>query len=237
VKKITRFTIGDKIGSVTINNCLNKDIETKQYWDCICDCGKHVKYTTSYLKKCVKNNTNVSCGCKRNYDKKKKNKYEIINEQITHVYYNDNDFFIIDTDCINKIKKYYWNVNPFTGYIYTQIGNRKNRKHLCLHRLLMDCKDSQKDIDHINRNKLDNRLLNMRICDHKDNCKNSSIRSDNTSGVRGVSFNKGHNKWKAEINANKHYYFLGYFDRFEDAVEARKQGEIKYHKAYAAILN
>lgn len=83
-------------------------------------------------------------------------------------------------------------------------------------------------IDHVNGNRIDNRIINLRSVSHLENHKNKSIHKDNTSGVHGVHWSKNSNKWRAEImvsNCRKH---LGYFESIEDAAIARKYAEIKY---------
>lgn len=80
-------------------------------------------------------------------------------------------------------------------------------------------------IDHINRNKTDNRLCNLREVTHQANSINKALRSDNTSGVTGVSKHKASNKWFVRISVNKQNKYLGSFDSFEDAVKARLTAE------------
>ena len=62
---------------------------------------------------------------------------------------------------------------------------------------------------------------------------NAKLRSNNTSGVTGVSFNKKRNKWVSTICINKKRIQLGGFDNFEDAILARKQAEEKYFGEYS----
>ena len=57
---------------------------------------------------------------------------------------------------------------------------------------------------------------------------NVGLRADNTSGITGVYWHKPLNKWVAKICINQKDIHLGYHDKFEDAVLARKQGEEKY---------
>ena len=57
---------------------------------------------------------------------------------------------------------------------------------------------------------------------------NKGIRSDNTSGVTGVIWYKNKNKWRAEIFVNNNCVSLGYYNKLEDAVKARKDAEEKY---------
>lgn len=130
---------------------------------------------------------------------------------------------IIDSSDVKLARKYKWYLSN-NGYAITRI-NRK--KQLFLHRLIMNPPNDMQ-VDHINRNKLDNRRCNLRICTHQQNLFNTKIRSDNTSGVTGVSFDNKREKWRARIYANKKDMHLGYFDTFEDAVIARYKAEKKY---------
>lgn len=85
-------------------------------------------------------------------------------------------------------------------------------------------------IDHINGNPSDNRIENLRDVSHSDNHRNSSRRSDNTSGVTGVYWATSKQKWAAYIRADK-TLALGRFDTFAEAVAARKAAEkvLGYH--------
>jgi len=85
------------------------------------------------------------------------------------------------------------------------------------------------DIDHINGNRLDNRINNLREVTSQGNAQNRKLGSNNTSGVVGVRWSKFHSKWYAVINVNKKQKHLGYFENKEDAVSARKTAEIKYN--------
>ncbi len=84
-------------------------------------------------------------------------------------------------------------------------------------------------IDHINRIRKDNRIVNLRTVEHKENSKNQKIRIDNTSTVIGVYWSKERDKWYAKISNNTKVIRLGTFVDFDDAVKERKQAEIKYN--------
>lgn len=83
-------------------------------------------------------------------------------------------------------------------------------------------------IDHINRNKTDNRIANLRDVSHKQNGQNASKPSNNTSGHTGVYWYKRDSKWQAKIMHNQKLIHLGYFTTIEDAVSARKAAEKFY---------
>ncbi len=51
--------------------------------------------------------------------------------------------------------------------------------------------------------------------------------------MKGVSYRKDRNKWKAEIYVNRKYMYLGSYDKFEDAVNARIEAEDKYHNQFS----
>jgi len=83
-------------------------------------------------------------------------------------------------------------------------------------------------VDHINGNRLDNRLENLRVVTSQGNAQNRKRRTDNTSGVVGVRWHKAHCRWYAVINVDKKQKHLGYFTEFSDVVNARKNAEVLY---------
>ena len=83
-------------------------------------------------------------------------------------------------------------------------------------------------LDHINRIRTDNRIANLREVSHKQNGQNASKSRSNTSGYPGVYWDKQHSKWVARIMHNRKNIYLGYFATIEEALSARKAGELKY---------
>ena len=84
------------------------------------------------------------------------------------------------------------------------------------------------DIDHINGDKVDNRIENLREATQTENSRNMKIPTTNTSGVIGVSWDKKARRWRAGITAAGKQVYLGTFESFDDAVAARKAAEVKY---------
>lgn len=80
------------------------------------------------------------------------------------------------------------------------------------------------EIDHINGNKSDNRMANLREATRTENCRNLSLNINNTSGQAGVNFHKG--SWIARIGGGKTRQHIGTFKSFDEAVAARKKAEI-----------
>jgi len=84
------------------------------------------------------------------------------------------------------------------------------------------------EIDHINHNRSDNRINNLREVTHRENCKNMPIPRNNNSGYVGVRWHKLGKKWEAHITIENKQIYLGLFINMEDAIASRKQAEIKY---------
>ena len=68
-----------------------------------------------------------------------------------------------------------------------------------------------KFIDHVNGDRGDNRLENLREAEHSDNIQNSKLSKLNKSGYKGVSFHKRRRKWRARIRARGEVFELGFF--------------------------
>jgi hypothetical protein len=118
------------------------------------------------------------------------------------------------------------------GYIHISIFKKLYRAHrlawLYVHN------EFPENIDHMNRDKIDNRILNLRPATFKQNAGNSGIHAHNTSGYRGVSLNNKTGKYHAQIKINGKQTYLGRFDNPKEAhamyVKAAKRhfGEFAY---------
>ena len=83
-------------------------------------------------------------------------------------------------------------------------------------------------VDHINHARNDNRLVNIRFVTAAGNQRNQTRRSDNATGVTGVSYHKAKRKYEVHITVDSVYIYLGAFSTLEEAAKARKEAEIKY---------
>lgn len=84
------------------------------------------------------------------------------------------------------------------------------------------------EIDHINGDSLDNRLLNMRDVDRATNRRNAKLPKSNKTGTPGVCWAKNPGKWQAQIKYERRMIYLGQFDTLEEAVAVRKEAEKQY---------
>ena len=85
-----------------------------------------------------------------------------------------------------------------------------------------------KHIDHINGNRDDNRIENLRDVTRVENQMNQRVYKNNKSGFLGVGWNTMQNKWYAEIKSNSKRIHLGVFNKLSNAVKARIDAELKY---------
>jgi len=88
-------------------------------------------------------------------------------------------------------------------------------------------------VDHIDGNKANNKIENLRQATKAENAWNSKIHKHNTSGIRGVSWNKQTSKWRAAINVNGKALHLGRFNDIKDAENAVKLARQTYHGQFA----
>lgn len=118
------------------------------------------------------------------------------------------------------------------GYKRMWVGGRRIEIHrlACLY---MTGKFPAKglEVDHINRDKLDNRWSNLRVVTKLQNNLNKGIQKNNKSGAVGVVKTKN-NTYIAQIGTNGNKIYLGTFDTMEAAVTARAIAEIKYFKEF-----
>ena len=113
------------------------------------------------------------------------------------------------------------------GYLYIGI----NKKRFLAHRLTflyMEGYFPENQIDHIDRNKINNSWSNLREVSQTCNMRNKSIMKNNKSGVIGINWNKESKKWMARIRTPKTVY-LGLFENIIDAAKARWEAEVKYN--------
>lgn len=108
------------------------------------------------------------------------------------------------------------------------VGRRKPIRVpiILMHRLIMRAQEDQ-EVDHINRDGLDNRRCNLRIATRSEQMLNARIKVGK-SGVRGVTFKKRENVWIARFGGEKGPYgriVIGRFKTFEEACAARKRYE------------
>ena len=144
-------------------------------------------------------------------------------------------FALIDDEDFELVSKYKWMFGN-GGYAMTWIycPEYQNNRFTAMHKILIKY-DKKLRCDHINRNKLDNRRINLRICTHQQNLQNRPMSIDNLSGYKGVDFCKNKKLYRARICANFKKYHLGYFENKKDAAIAYNNAAIKLVGEFAYL--
>lgn len=114
-------------------------------------------------------------------------------------------------------------------------STKVNGEHWCVHKLIFFWHHGYvpDQLDHINRNTLDNRIDNLREVSSTQNACNRGKFSNNTSGATGVSWHKMHHKWFVYVDVDKRRKNIGYFDDIELAELVALEAREKYHGLYA----
>lgn len=136
---------------------------------------------------------------------------------------------LVDDEDFERINSFKWCVGKTSFHHYAM--RRDGKKTLFMHRFIVDAPKGLL-VDHINRNGLDNRKENLRVCTAQQNRRNGGLSKLNTSGYKGVSWNKGIHKWSAYITANYKRIHLGYFDDKTEAARAYNNAAKQYFKEF-----
>jgi hypothetical protein len=114
------------------------------------------------------------------------------------------------------------------GYIYIGINAKRYKSHR-LAWLYVYGEMPSKCIDHINCNKTNNKINNLRLSTHSQNKMNTPKQKNNTSGFKGVTWHKELKKWMVAARLNKKRHYLGYFSDIKEAAKAYANFAKKNH--------
>jgi hypothetical protein len=126
-----------------------------------------------------------------------------------------------------------WRINDY-GYVYSSKTRIGHKKQIFLHRFILGY-SGELLVDHINRNKLDNRKSNLRLVTATQNVANSVKQNNCSSKYKGVAWRKDRKKWHAQILINNKHVHIGYFNDETEAAKAYDSYVMKYKCEYASI--
>jgi len=130
-----------------------------------------------------------------------------------------------DFEWLRKLKWFYFETDSGNCYAKTSIYISKSKsEHPYMHRMIMKANKGQQ-IDHRNRNGLDNQRLNLRFCNYSLNHANAKKRLNTSSNYKGVCWDKARQRWMLQVGS-KHY------GRFDDEIEAAKAYDTKAIELY-----
>lgn len=193
-------------------------IYRQKYTECCNNC-KAIKISKS-LSKSVINNIFTEC---------------MEYENCVKIELSQGQYAIIDKHMMEKVSIRKWYARRFKNdkyYAYAKIGT----KCVGLHRLIMGIDNPEIEVDHINRDTLDNRVENLRICSRSENQRNKAKANiDCTSIYKGVHFSKNSKKWVAHISLNGIQTKLGEFNDEISAARAYNKAAPLYHGEFARL--
>lgn len=117
------------------------------------------------------------------------------------------------------------------GYVIIGLNQKIYRAHR-LAWLYIHGEFPKEYLDHINGNRSDNRLCNLREANNTQNQWNAGISKNNTSGIKGVAWRESYKSYRVRIRVNGKQLHIGYFKTIELAKEAAEQARLKFHKQF-----
>lgn len=154
-----------------------------------------------------------------------------------------NQFAIIDLEDADLASfDWYAQYSPIIDGYYAgrSLGGRGNRKRVQMHRQILErvlnIELNRRDrVDHINHNTLDNRRCNLRLATPAQNGQNMRLAKNNTSGYKGVFWDRATNKWRAKIHFNGKCLCLGTYQETIDAAKAYNKAAVEYFGEFAFL--
>ena len=150
--------------------------------------------------------------------KVKPNVIKILGDGVAEVQLTKGLVSLVDENCLEILTRLKWEINT-CGYVFSI----RSQGRIRMHRFLLGLDKNGLGVDHINRNKLDNRLSNLRLCTQAQNVCNRAGHGSK-SVFKGVSRKSSTAKWRANIKCGEKNLYLGTF-----ATEI--QAAIAYDKA------
>lgn len=141
-------------------------------------------------------------------------------------------FAIIDSADAAEIGKYKWTAKENGNTVYAYRKASGGRANIWMHRVLAGADDPSIDVDHKNRDGLDNRRCNLRLATRSENLRNR-ISVKNTSGFKGVSWDKTRGLWLARIKLDGVARNLGRYATPEEAHAAYCEAAARLHGEFA----
>lgn len=144
--------------------------------------------------------------------------------------------------------KIFWKINSGRAFIGHEAGTTVtggyrrvliNKKSYAVHKIVwwFEYGTWSKELDHIDRNKTNNVITNLREATRSENCLNKIIQANNSSGIKGVHYCKTRAKWKVQMRKKGKCTIQRYFETKDEAVMFRKTNEQEYYGEFYRKVN
>lgn len=140
---------------------------------------------------------------------------------------------IVSEQDFEELSRWLWRYHN-DGYACRMERINGKIKTIYMHRQIMNPSDDL-HIDHINHDRLDNRRENLRICTNAENRRNQRRSKANTSGYKGVTWDKKFDKWKAQIGFEGKQIFISYSDDKHEAARKYNEKAVELFGEYARL--
>jgi hypothetical protein len=143
---------------------------------------------------------------------------------------------IVSDEDYDWLNQWSWCVSVDKNGNYPRPVRKENGKKIYMYRQIMGVLDeSEVEVDHKNKNTLDNRRLNLRKCTKGQNQRNGSSHKSSSSKYRGVSFDKALGKFVAKIKVDGKLIHIGVFGKEKSAAKAYNKKAKELHGEYASL--
>lgn len=151
---------------------------------------------------------------------------------------NKGSFVWVDNDDFDFLNQWEWRASyPRGGHVYAIRSEYKTGKHvvISMHRVITNCPDGMV-VDHKDRNGLNNRKTNLRICTRSQNaCNRRKNIKTSTTKYLGIYYNSKIRKWCAAVGSQGKVHNLGKFKTQKEAAKCYNEGAIKFHGEFARL--
>lgn len=144
---------------------------------------------------------------------------------------------LVDDQDFELVSQYKWYISKGRNTLYARTNSIHpilGTRGFAMHQLIMGF---PKCTDHKNRTGLDNTRDNLRSSSIQENNRNATIQRNNTTGYRGVDYNKDHKAFRARVNVNRKSVYCRYFKTAEEAAKAYNEAALKYFGEFANLNN
>lgn len=212
---------GQVFGRLKVLYRVENDRKGQARWLCQCSCNENnTTVVTGYR---LRKGKAQSCGCLSKETKRqkihKKHDWKMNGEVVYGKFFNCEEEFCFSSHRVKQFEDMCFHKTS-DGYVATRV----NGKIVAMHQLIFP---NAIVVDHRDQNKLNNTDSNLIPCTYKENNENTPIFKTNTSGYKGVCWDKVRHKWMAYIDHNGKRINLGRYEDLNDAIKARLKKEIE----------